>query len=127
MMTSDNTEYHVDSVFDGRYVDITNLKTPTDCEIVIAELQHNIGQIKASLEGGKELMRPDAARTAMANYEHKARMAVIKRDALLKARAEEKERTDAKLTVEKKFVQVARAQLAPGLFDDMWKTAQALG
>ena len=89
MRTNDNTQYNVEDAFDCRYLNVFKLYTVRQCEIAIAEIKYQADNIERDLRdrADDEGWNIGGARVALADYQHKARMVVLRREEI----AEDKE------------------------------------
>lgn len=110
MKNESNTRYQVEDTFDGRYVNVVNLKTVGECDVVLGELQYAIDSIKADVEEGfGDAGWERSALRAKGDYEHKYRMTTLRRADL--ASKVEAVTPDHRHAV--KFRAVAKAVLPP--------------
>ena len=92
MRTNDNTQYNVIDSFDCRYLNVFKLYTVRQCEIAIAEIKYQADNIERDLRdrADDESWKIGGARAALADYQHKARMVVLRREELAEEKEEKK-------------------------------------
>lgn len=125
MKTSDNTTYKVEDVFDARYLNVLKLHKINDADIALAEIMHQITIIKTDLAsqfGDDNWKR--AAGFALRDFEHKARLVAIRRDALL-AEKQAKKDTDTGNPFFKAFHTVAKKMLPANIYKEYCDSIKA--
>ena len=83
---SNDAAYRNDEAFQPRYMNVMKLQSVVDCDIAIAELKYAIDGIHADIAGGwGDADWLASAQHALKDYEHKARLVVIKRQGFIDA------------------------------------------
>jgi len=84
-----DSAYRNEDAFQPRYMNVIKLQSVVDCDIAIAELKFAIDGIRADIDAGfSDSEWRASAEHALKDYEHKARLVVIKRDSLLASKLE---------------------------------------
>ena len=123
MRITENTQYHVEDTLDVRYFNVLKLNTPRQCEIILAEINFCIENIKQDLISGRDDPAwNNAARKAVTEYEHKARMAELRRQELLEIIKESKSEKKDKQAL---FFEVARGVLDTSTFEKIKMIAKS--